>query len=386
MCAETYVPGARRSRLLARSWLLIVVPCAIAFLVMGACPRDTGTGDADGDGVADRDDNCPAAANPTQADTDHDGLGDACDPGTNEGYDFQMPDGLIHADVDDRLRPARIAGAGHTATFLWTNDSRHVSITIEGDGESSTLDFAMDYGDAAVLAALAVFAARTGDDVTFLADWIAANPGRLLSLMRGETRLATARPVGAAEPGPPSKHDLALQSGGDGPLWITLGEYLNNLTVRSLAYNGTADRGEQDTLRRLGFVPPQIQKLLDRMRTLEQTLYDKAVGQEQACLPCSPACEIDCSVYGACHLDDGRCVDTTEQHCYDDLGGLIYFAGVTCPYACCTVVEDSGFAQCCDLEATNCQLLDEDDNIRADFRYPNRCETATDCGASCGGR
>jgi hypothetical protein len=35
--------------------------------------------DADGDGVADTADNCPAAANADQADTDHDAVGDVCD-------------------------------------------------------------------------------------------------------------------------------------------------------------------------------------------------------------------------------------------------------------------------------------------------------------------
>jgi uncharacterized repeat protein (TIGR01451 family) len=37
-------------------------------------------GDRDGDGVADVVDNCPAVANPDQADQDHDTLGNACDP------------------------------------------------------------------------------------------------------------------------------------------------------------------------------------------------------------------------------------------------------------------------------------------------------------------
>lgn len=38
-----------------------------------------GGGDADGDGICDRRDNCPGAANPAQADADGDGAGDACD-------------------------------------------------------------------------------------------------------------------------------------------------------------------------------------------------------------------------------------------------------------------------------------------------------------------
>jgi len=41
--------------------------------------------DADGDGVNDDVDNCPADANPNQTDTDGDGVGDACDPDVPEG-------------------------------------------------------------------------------------------------------------------------------------------------------------------------------------------------------------------------------------------------------------------------------------------------------------
>jgi hypothetical protein len=40
------------------------------------CPN----GDADGDGILDNADNCPLAANSKQTDTDHDGVGDNCDP------------------------------------------------------------------------------------------------------------------------------------------------------------------------------------------------------------------------------------------------------------------------------------------------------------------
>ena len=62
-------------------------PCDAAEVCTGAgadCPIDGGTvGDGDGDGVCDPSDNCPAIANPDQADGDTDATGDACDPCTN---------------------------------------------------------------------------------------------------------------------------------------------------------------------------------------------------------------------------------------------------------------------------------------------------------------
>ncbi len=46
--------------------------------------------DSDGDGVADSTDNCPFNANPTQTDTDNDGIGDACDILTDSDGDGIM--------------------------------------------------------------------------------------------------------------------------------------------------------------------------------------------------------------------------------------------------------------------------------------------------------
>jgi hypothetical protein len=69
---------------------------------------DTQDGDDDADAVPDVIDNCPLAANATQADADSDGVGDACDPTPNPppAGTTQPPAPTAQALVADVLRPA----------------------------------------------------------------------------------------------------------------------------------------------------------------------------------------------------------------------------------------------------------------------------------------
>ncbi len=55
----------------------------------------SGNGDRDGDGIPDVSDNCPTVANPSQIDTDGDGIGDACDPTPNGDTDGDGVDNSI---------------------------------------------------------------------------------------------------------------------------------------------------------------------------------------------------------------------------------------------------------------------------------------------------
>lgn len=77
--------------------------------ISGFCPADARLPDADTDGVCDVLDHCPAIADPVNADTDDDGLGDACDPCTNPDRNPILKAKLSFAKLgfpvgDDRVR------------------------------------------------------------------------------------------------------------------------------------------------------------------------------------------------------------------------------------------------------------------------------------------
>jgi hypothetical protein len=70
-----------------------------------ACDTPTPPADTDGDGVPDTSDNCPAVANPDQADTDGDGTGDACGSSGSGGTAPDAQPRVVVAVIDSGINP-----------------------------------------------------------------------------------------------------------------------------------------------------------------------------------------------------------------------------------------------------------------------------------------
>lgn len=86
--------------------------------------------DSDGDGVTDSTDNCPAAWNPDQADSDQDGTGDACQDLDGDGY----------SDAEETSWGSDPDNAASTPEVLWVYDSCNDGLDNDGDQATDSGD------------------------------------------------------------------------------------------------------------------------------------------------------------------------------------------------------------------------------------------------------
>ncbi len=82
--------GFQESHMAIRRSVFVVV--AVALLALGVVASPALSQDSDGDGHPDATDNCPQVANPSQADCDSDGVGDACEQSTADCNGNGIPD------------------------------------------------------------------------------------------------------------------------------------------------------------------------------------------------------------------------------------------------------------------------------------------------------
>ena len=198
-----------------------------------AAPGTLGTVDADGDGIADACDNCPATANGAQADADGDGLGDECDGVTASGFALHTSDGIVETAFDGRGRPSLLVAGGRSAEFNWSDDATQVEVTIHDDPGSLTVNLSADLSDEALSALLDALEGETGVDPTALREGLAENPGLVARVAAGlEPPPGTAKRWGAAAS--QTKTGPNLQVGDFGETEYAVRRYLADLWYKAV--------------------------------------------------------------------------------------------------------------------------------------------------------
>lgn len=120
--------------------------------------------DTDGDRVPDSFDNCPDDYNPAQADSDEDGIGDACDTGPTKRYtviEIVHPLGSAVSLAKAINNSGQVVGGSDAMAFLWSETEEWTWLYILPDGTSAAYDI-NDSGQ------VVVSASKSGETHAFL--------------------------------------------------------------------------------------------------------------------------------------------------------------------------------------------------------------------------
>jgi len=118
--------------------ILMVLMLVGALMAVSVAPAAADTLDTDNDGIPDDVDNCPAIFNPSQADTDDDGFGDACEDTIGDGTDTDN-DGI--PDISD-LCPLTVTGSPHgtAGSPVDANGCTPDQLDLDGDTVQDDID------------------------------------------------------------------------------------------------------------------------------------------------------------------------------------------------------------------------------------------------------
>jgi hypothetical protein len=316
--------------------------------------------DSDGDQVPDTMDICPLTPNPDQADTNANGIGDACDAPFLDGFAFPTPQGVVQSMMDERLRPAKIVAPGGMITFTWSEDARRLDLLVESSGEVQTFKLDIDLSDAALLASLTTDEVETGQDLSALRTWIAENPGQVQavagdeqppprveptpgsSLLIGNIFLAGAKIFKVQDPPPDDATSY---------VWVIM--YLYFVAEKTLSDFRTQHPEE------IGLMGAEYILVLQK-----NALLDLFRNQTENCLnACTSSCNVNCmsggGEEGACFTDFPQispCYNITARDCAT-LDGGVFYTGQTCPGACW--ISAGGLSACQETDEETCRLIPE---------------------------
>lgn len=340
-----FVRGILRTHWLRVCWgyVLPVITC-IALVAACWCNGCSILQDMDGDSVADAIDNCPATANANQADSDVNGVGDACQGeglATGDSLGYSTTEGVAEASFDQRLRSVQMACPGQLATLVWPNDSSQVDIELVSNAVRTTSSTPMDFSDAALLAALDAAEAE-GADVAAYRQYVADYPGRIQQIVTGQQPPSSASTQGR----------LGQQPQNLNP---TVARYLLKLTEAVLICNATGFAILDQ------FSQIQDPQLRDHLYKLAQSFFRLAREiehlyefQHDYCLVCSDHCNVQCADYHACciyNYPENRvdCVDTYERESCE----MDWFGKFDENYSCKEINNCDKGACCIDQDDVN---------------------------------
>lgn len=273
-----------------------------------------------------------------------------------DGGSMDEPATQVRLETGERGLPRELVAEDVQANLIFSDDARMVEVVIEGREVATTLNFAIDFSDDSLNAALDEWELETGEDLGVLRDWLEANPGRVLAIATGGESL------------PETTERIKI-----GPFQQNMGEsdvdrHIARLQHTLLVVQRTiVELSRQNRLLELQGSPATtvVARLVFHFVELREMLLADLQAQLRECSFCTSACRAFCEPVeeGACCHEVGNCEASDIFTCQGE--GRLFFPGQTCAQidncrgilgACC--FRESGRTVCEEVTLSTCQSRD----------------------------